>query len=620
MFINRKISRNFVNKIQLVFYAVFCLLFVTNVSAKLVFVTEEDAIYNSNFTINADDSADDFVDLNFGETLNSRLRYDINLNKFIFNEDLDLDNHELLNTRIENLPSPPNCSNSVQGRIYYNTVDLNTYICNGTNWVKLDKNFSGTAGSLTFIDNSGSLSEDNANIFWDDLGKKLGIGTNNPSATLSIGGSGEDGMFSVTGNGTGNIATFRDIDGENIFKLIGSIENSDYSIKLGDFDDVQSDNYFMVESGKSYFMNGNVGVGTETPSEKLDVEGNTNISGNLRLNGAFLDKDGDAGVPGQVLSSTGTGTDWIANSGSGNAAPFITSSNIQLPSDSTQTFVITGDNFVPNSTVSIPGFTGTINSVAVLSPTEMEVNITTSSTLGTYDIIISNGGVPNTQWAGNGVGMLSVSGASWVDLRAGGDTFTHGNGAGNDIRYHAGMNMNRDANGMYFTGFNPWSSWVKFESLGWARGTNKTLQWIFTPPNGYMMIGIGSDATNESNNSQYAQAEVEAYFQNANKMWGLYGNKGTVGSSGNQGSSTSVNSAACPSQVLKIKFENDGDLGDTFTLYCLPSANVDDWDNESTVLRTMTIGGTINPDETNIMPFIIPRNGGSQRFIAVKVE
>jgi hypothetical protein len=47
----------------------------------------------------------------------------------------------------------------------------------------------------------------------------------------------------------------------------------------------------------------NVGIGTETPIEKLDVKGNVNISGTIKANGI-------AGTNGQVLMSTGTGLSW----------------------------------------------------------------------------------------------------------------------------------------------------------------------------------------------------------------------------------------------------------------------------------------------------------------------
>lgn len=48
-----------------------------------------------------------------------------------------------------------------------------------------------------------------------------------------------------------------------------------------------------------------VGIGTFAPSQPLDV------NGNMRLNGALYDNNNLAGTSGQILSSTGTATNWI---------------------------------------------------------------------------------------------------------------------------------------------------------------------------------------------------------------------------------------------------------------------------------------------------------------------
>lgn len=268
-------------------------------------------------------------------------------------------------------------------------------------------------------------------------------------------------------------------------------------------------------------------------------------------------------------------------------------------------FFIRGAWYTNTTVVNIPGIT--VNSVTVITDNELRVNITTPAIDGFFDVevVTDEGGNSNVF-----TNAIEVKLSTWIDLRQDGDTF-----ATNDIRVRAGMTINRDADGMFFTGNNPWSSWVKFESLGWQRGQNLTCEWIFTSPLSFMMIGIGSTATNEASTSQWNQGETLAYFNSATNFWGLFGNNGTLGSAGNQ----SIQQPITQNTVLKIKFESDGTTGGVFTLYQIPSANPSDWDDESNVLRSFTIGGTLNPDEVDIMPFIIPRTD-NQRFIALKVE
>jgi hypothetical protein len=51
--------------------------------------------------------------------------------------------------------------------------------------------------------------------------------------------------------------------------------------------------------------NTGLGIGTDAPTQKLHV------SGNVRVTGAYYDSNNEAGTSGQVLTSTGSGTDWV---------------------------------------------------------------------------------------------------------------------------------------------------------------------------------------------------------------------------------------------------------------------------------------------------------------------
>ena len=66
---------------------------------------------------------------------------------------------------------------------------------------------SATSGSVLFVDASGNLAEDNANLFWDETNARLGINTTAPTELLDV------------SNGTSNIT----VDGRNIeFKNTGN--------------------------------------------------------------------------------------------------------------------------------------------------------------------------------------------------------------------------------------------------------------------------------------------------------------------------------------------------------------------------------------------------------------
>jgi hypothetical protein len=98
-------------------------------------------------------------------------------------------------------------------------------------------------------------------------------------------------------------------------------------------------------------VNGNVGIGTTSPYQKLSV------SGNMALTGALYDRNASAGTGGMVLQTTGTGVQWVATSSLGFGSSF---------SNSAELAALLGDETGTGNAVfsASPTFTGTVNGAA----------------------------------------------------------------------------------------------------------------------------------------------------------------------------------------------------------------------------------------------------------------
>jgi hypothetical protein len=157
----------------------------------------------------------------------------------------------------------------------------------------------------------------------------VGIGTTSPDALLEISGNAGADPGPVT-----NPITFRITDAGNAATGLGDTTNPWGRIQF--YSEDQSSGgpsvqaqiasiYGNIYSSSSHLVfytqavpstgivermrildTGNVGIGTASPSQKLHV------SGNVRVTGAYYDSNNSAGSSGQVLSSTGSGTDWVS--------------------------------------------------------------------------------------------------------------------------------------------------------------------------------------------------------------------------------------------------------------------------------------------------------------------
>ncbi|MBN1551990.1 hypothetical protein JW979_10990 [bacterium] len=124
----------------------------------------------------------------------------------------------------------------------------------------------------------------------DDDGR-VGIGTSTPADTLHIRDTNTDGMLLDTPSGS---------YGHFLFAHDGAA--------VWGFNHYPDDSFRVVQSGVDCRMTllpgGNVGFGTNTPANILDV------SGDLHVSGALRDSGGESGSPDDLLQSTGSGIAW----------------------------------------------------------------------------------------------------------------------------------------------------------------------------------------------------------------------------------------------------------------------------------------------------------------------
>jgi hypothetical protein len=152
----------------------------------------------------------------------------------------------------------PDASQTVRG-----VVSTGTQIFAGSKTFSSTPTFGTmTPGSVLFAGPSGVLSQDNPNLFWDNTNDRLGIGIAVPTQKLHVSGN----IFLSTGS--------------DKFVRIGSSTNYWYDLQC------TGDTFQIIDGGgvprlHIRYPNGNVGIGTTTPGERLDVNGNIRMSSPL---------------------------------------------------------------------------------------------------------------------------------------------------------------------------------------------------------------------------------------------------------------------------------------------------------------------------------------------------
>ena len=158
------------------------------------------------------------------------------------------------------------------------------------------------SGTNAFIYNrdSGDLrlgSNDQSSMVSIKSTGNVGIGTNSPTVNLQVYDASSS-QIKIT-NGLATPVDLQLFASSSSYAGIGTASDHKLAIRTNGTDKV------------TVLSNGNVGIGTTAPSQKL------HISGNMRLTGAFRDRLNSQGAANYVLTSTGSnGTQWVDASGS----------------------------------------------------------------------------------------------------------------------------------------------------------------------------------------------------------------------------------------------------------------------------------------------------------------
>jgi len=156
-------------------------------------------------------------------------------------------------------------------------------------WDKIDQTFvsgSGAAGQVTFWNTINTVDGDN-DFYWDNVNKRLGIGTTSPDSLLEISSGTTTDFLKLTSTGS-NASPAKIIFEKSATEqgIVEYVRNGDLRIYNTDGDGGVLIDGSSASGNDLYVKNdGNVGIGTNSPSEKLDVAGNIRWTGNATNGG-----------------------------------------------------------------------------------------------------------------------------------------------------------------------------------------------------------------------------------------------------------------------------------------------------------------------------------------------
>ena len=155
-----------------------------------------------------------------------------------------------------------------------------------------------TNGNISFYEDTGTT----AKFYWDAHNERLGLGTSSPNKLLTIQGSTSERTVEIIDNSTNDAAIMFQLDGVQEYTV--GVDRTDNSFRISDSGTLGTNPRLIIDSS------GNVGIGTTSPSDRLEVKGatakgvvvissgDTTITGNDtigQINFKDYDADGHAG-------------------------------------------------------------------------------------------------------------------------------------------------------------------------------------------------------------------------------------------------------------------------------------------------------------------------------------
>jgi len=168
-----------------------------------------------------------------------------------------------------------------------------------------------TAGSVVFAGASGVYSQNNGQLFWDSTNSRLGIGTSSPSTKFSVVGA----QNAPSGASAVGIGRFQESSGGNCVEI-----GYNYVSGVSAYGWIQSHDSAGASAYYALALNplgGNVGIGTSSPTQLLDVNGNIKSS-NYYIG---TQSTGDSGIFG-FSNSNGSGVT-VSGSATANAGSLL---------------------------------------------------------------------------------------------------------------------------------------------------------------------------------------------------------------------------------------------------------------------------------------------------------